>query len=144
MQVGSGGTKFAACMRSHGEPNFPDPNGQGVMTFGANDGIDPGSPKFHSAQEACQKLLPKHAPPSAAQAAKMQAQALKFSACMRAHGVPKFPDPTFSGGGVSLRIDRKSGLDPNSPQFQAAQKACQGNGHGVGGLGPSTQQAGAK
>jgi hypothetical protein len=146
MEVGSGGTAFSACMRSHGVPNFPDPNRPGVLTFGSSDGINPSSPKFQSAQRACQKLLPKHAPASPARVAKMQAQALKYSACMRSHGVPKFPDPTFSGGGVGLRIDR--GIDPNSPQFRSAQKACLGARPGAktgagGGPGPSTQQAGA-
>ena len=49
------------------------------------------------------------------------AQALKFSSCMRANGVPNFPDPG-SGGGIDIAPG--SGLDPQSPAFQAAQKAC--------------------
>ncbi|MGH2892704.1 MAG: hypothetical protein ACRDPM_05470 [Solirubrobacteraceae bacterium] len=48
-------------------------------------------------------------------------QALKFANCMRANGVPKFPDPSSGGG---LHIAPGSGLDPQSPAFQAAQKAC--------------------
>ena len=57
------------------------------------------------------------------------ANGAKFAACMRRHGIPSFPDPTFSGGHVQLSIkgDSGSGLDPKSPKFQAAQKACQGN-----------------
>jgi hypothetical protein len=56
----------------------------------------------------------------------MQAQALQFSQCMRAHGVPNFPDPQFnSNGGISLHISANSGIDPNSPIFKAAQQACQ-------------------
>ncbi|MGO9179419.1 MAG: hypothetical protein ACLQHS_09130, partial [Candidatus Limnocylindrales bacterium] len=43
---------------------------------------------------------------------------------MRAHGVPNFPDPKFSGGGISMNLNG-SGIDPNSPTFQAAQQACQ-------------------
>jgi len=146
MEVGTGGRAFSTCMRSHGVPNFPDPNGKGVLTFGSSTGIDPSSPTFLAAQKACQKVLPKRTPPSPAQVAKMQAQALAYSACMRSHGVPKFPDPSFSGGGVGLRIDRSSGIDPNSPQFQSAQKACKGSLPGAksgGGPGPSTQQTGA-
>lgn len=46
-------------------------------------------------------------------------QSLKFSDCMRAHGVSNFPDPS-AGGGISLG----PGLNPQSPSFQAAQKAC--------------------
>ena len=123
------GAKFAACMRSHGVPRFPDPTGQGGITIDPSMGIDPDSPKFKTAQSACQKLLPNGGQPSPQQQAKLQRQALAFSACMRRHGIPSFPDPTFSGGHVQLSIkgDSGSGLDPKSPKFQAAQKACQGN-----------------
>ena len=47
---------------------------------------------------------------------------LKFAQCMRSHGVPKFPDP--KAGGL-LKLGSKSGVDPNTPAFQAAQKTCQ-------------------
>lgn len=47
---------------------------------------------------------------------------LKFSQCMRAHGVSKFPDPNSNG---VVAIGSSSGLDPSSPVFQNAQKACQ-------------------
>ena len=43
---------------------------------------------------------------------------------MRSHGVTNFPDPTIQGGGLRLVIGPKSGIDPNSPLFQHAQKAC--------------------
>ena len=79
----------------------------------------------------------------------MQEGALKFSACMRSHGVPNFPDPEISsGGGVGIRIGGKgSGIDPNSPQFKAAQKTCQSDlprpkGAGPGAGGPSTSSSG--
>jgi hypothetical protein len=49
-------------------------------------------------------------------------QALKFATCMRANGVPNFPDPSSGGGG--LNIEPGSGLNPQSPAFQAAQKQC--------------------
>ena len=117
------GTAFSSCMRSHGEPNFPDPNGQGVISFSAADGVDPGSSQFQSAQQACQKLLP-NIVPSPAQQAQMKTKMLAYSACMRSHGLPNFPDPTFSSGHVSLAIRSGTGIDPSSPQFQAAQSAC--------------------
>jgi hypothetical protein len=113
-------------MRSHGVPKFPDANPNGGIAIDAKNGINPDSPQFKAAQKACQKLAPNGGKaPSPEEQAKAQAQMLKFSACMRSHGLPNFPDPTFSGGGAQLRVDRKSGLNPNSPQFQAAQKACQ-------------------
>jgi hypothetical protein len=50
--------------------------------------------------------------------------ALKFSACMRSHGLPNFPDPQQSSGGVNLTLNKSSGLDPNSATFKSAQAAC--------------------
>ena len=40
-----------------------------------------------------------------------------------------FPDPSYSGGRISLliRANRGSNLNPNSPSFQSAQRACQGD-----------------
>jgi hypothetical protein len=66
----------------------------------------------------------------------MAGQFLQFSKCMRAHGVPSFPDPG-SGGGI--RITPGSGLNPQSPSFQAAQKACRKllPGGGPGAIKPS-------
>jgi hypothetical protein len=122
------GLEFAKCMRAHGVPNFPDPNGQGVIQI-AGSAIDPRSAKFQAAQRACQKVLPNGGRPSPQQLAKMRLQALAFSACMRNHGLPDFPDPSFSGGGVrlSLRAGPGSDVNPSSPTFQAAQRACQGH-----------------
>lgn len=49
--------KYVACMRSHGEPDFPDPNGQGVIEINNATGIlSPNSPQYAKAQTACQKL----------------------------------------------------------------------------------------
>lgn len=41
---------------------------------------------------------------------------LAFARCMRAHGVPDFPDPDGQAG----QLGPGSGIDPNSPQFQSA------------------------
>ncbi len=48
-------------------------------------------------------------------------QSLKFARCMRANGVPNFPDPGTGGG---FQVRQGSGLDPQSPAFQAARKRC--------------------
>jgi len=131
----SGGRAFAACMRSHGVANFPDPSSGGGINIGPRSGINPDSPQFQSAERACQKLLPAGKAPSPAQRAEMQAQLLKFSACMRSHGVPNFPDPQFSAGGARVKIGAGSGIDPNSPQFKQAQRDCKqylpGGGKGL-------------
>jgi hypothetical protein len=124
-------TRFAACMRKNGVPTFPDPNAQGQITMN----VDPGSAQFQQAQQACRRLMPNGGTPSPAQQQQARTHALAFSACMRSHGEPNFPDPQFgSGGSVRIRIGRGSGLDPSLPQFQTAQKACQGDiGKNLGG-----------
>ncbi len=101
----------AACMRSHGVPKFPDPTAGGVVHL---RGIDPSSSAFQAAQKACGKLFPngaKGGPPSPAEQARMQEGALKFSQCMRSHGVPSFPDPP-SGSGGGPKIERAVGSTP--------------------------------
>jgi hypothetical protein len=124
MMVGTeDGAKFSACMRKQGVTNFPDPNGQGVITIHSGMGIDPSSPAFRSARTTCDKLLPNGGQPTPAQIAQQQQQMLALSACMRAHGLKDFPDP--SNGGLRIRVHPGSDLDPNNPTFQNAQKACQ-------------------
>jgi hypothetical protein len=122
--------KFAQCMRTHGEPEFPEPTEGHIQIHSQNGhGPNPESSQFQAAERACSKYAPSKVAPSPAQQAKMQESALKFSECMRHHGVPNFPDPKFSGGGarVTLKVGASGGVDPSSPQFQAAQKACQSN-----------------
>jgi len=45
---------FARCMREHGVPGFPDPNGQGGF---AKPNADLSSPKARAAFTACQPLM---------------------------------------------------------------------------------------
>jgi hypothetical protein len=54
--------------------------------------------------------------------AKIGADLMKFSSCMRSHGVPNFPNPVISGNSVSLQITPGS---KGSPQFQKAAQDCQ-------------------
>jgi hypothetical protein len=117
------GPKYSACMREHGITNFPDPNSQGVITISSGMGIDPGSPKFMAARTVCMKLLPNGGQPTPAQIAQRQQQLLAFSACMRAHGIKDFPDP--SNGGLRVSVHPGSDLEPGNPTFQKAQQACQ-------------------
>jgi hypothetical protein len=49
--------------------------------------------------------------------------AVAYAECMRENGVPEFPDPV--DGGTQLQATPGSGLDPNSPEWKAAQRACQ-------------------
>ena len=129
------GIALARCMRSHGVPNFPDPSGSGgglrvQVQSGQSgtsvNGVAVNGPAFQSAMQACRSYLPNGGHISAAQTAAAEAQALAMSRCMRSHGVPNFPDPKFKsgpGGGIGVQLGGP-GLDPNSPAFQAAQRAC--------------------
>jgi len=52
--------EFAACMRAHGEPGFPDPTiaaGGAAISFGLG-GLDPNAPQVQSAVRACQRYAP--------------------------------------------------------------------------------------
>jgi hypothetical protein len=112
---------FAGCMRAHGVRDFPDPK---VASGGEIISIpDDDSPRFRSALDSCRNLLPDGGVPSPAQQAQEQRQLLRFAACMRAHGVRNFPDPTFSDGRPGFPGDR---IDRSSPRFAAAKKACAG------------------
>jgi len=121
--------KYADCIRSHGEPNFPDPGPApgGGFAFGVEPGLNPRSPspQFQKAEKDCQKDVP----PSIANStpARMAANALKYTDCMRSHGEPNFPDPNGEG---MITINPTGILDPNSSQFQKAEKECQGQNNG--------------
>ena len=114
---------FAKCMREHGV-DMPDPkigaNGTAQFEVPGN----PNDPKFKAAQSTCQQqtgggILTGNGPGRADP--KVQDAMLRFARCMRAHGVARFPDP----GGQGLLLGPDSGVDPTSPAFKAAQKACQ-------------------
>jgi hypothetical protein len=109
---------YSACMRSHGVADFPDPDSKGRIRLRQPDTE---SPRFRAAAEACAKLRAEERAPSPAELAEDRKQFLAFSACMREHGLAKFPDPDADG--ISLR--RTSGIDPDSPRFRAAEKACE-------------------
>jgi len=49
---------------------------------------------------------------------------LAYARCMRAHGVPDFPDPNAQGG-FTLQGGPNSNLGPDSPAFQQANENCQ-------------------
>jgi hypothetical protein len=69
--------------------------------------------------------------PGATSGSPAHSGALALASCMRAHGVPNFPDPVAGGGGVNLD---GTGIDPQAPAFKSAQETCGGLG-GKGGPG---------
>jgi hypothetical protein len=113
---------YAQCMRSHGMPGFPDPDSKGEFIIKGPQ-LGGSAQEYRSADKACMHLLPNGGQMTAAQQQKALSQALKFSACIRSHGVPSFPDPTARNGGVTISLGG-TGMSPNSPQLRAAQQAC--------------------
>jgi hypothetical protein len=120
--------KFAECMRHNGVSQFPDPPASGNLTIdGVVNGssLDPNSPAFTQAMSACKNLEPPGF--TGQKATPQQASArLKFARCMRANGVPDFPDPTPDGPLLDTRrIPSLAGKDPRTdPGLQAAMQKC--------------------
>ena len=111
---------YSQCMRDQGISNFPDPGPGGELQIDANAlGIEPNSPQFQAADEACKHLLP-----AADEGQRPDRETiLKYSQCMRDQGISDFPDPNPEGG-LEIQAEPGGSLDPNSPQFQAAHEAC--------------------
>jgi len=124
---------YSHCMRSHGVPSFPDPvltpsGGYGYRT----SGMDPHSAAFQGALQAC-NALPSPWRSTGQKLSPAQQQAwLNWAKCIRAHGVPNFPDPTFPGGGA-VQVPGTGGS--SSPQLQSAMDACKPQMPSTGGLG---------
>ena len=121
---------YAQCMRSHGEPDWPDPGGRGGISSSAPTAttVDRNSPQFIAANDACEHFLPSGGVPTQAQNQQRAQQVLKFARCMRSHGIKDFPD--------SMQITGEGDLNPSDPQFQAASQACQSLRPGSGGAAP--------
>jgi len=137
--------EWASCMRSHGTPGVADPTidangvihitlpastGPGVQTDGPGGGVCGAYLTAASAALRGGESVPKPNP----------AKLLKFSECMRANGIPDFPDP--SGDGLSIHTTPGSDLNPNNPTFAAAQKTC-AKKTGVPGFGGGAAPRGA-
>jgi hypothetical protein len=88
--------KFAECMREHGVHQFPDPDASGHLTVdGVINGssIDPDSPTWNQAMDACKDLQPPGFTGGGERSSSQQEAALQFAQCIRENGVPDFPDP---------------------------------------------------
>jgi hypothetical protein len=119
---------FSRCMRAHGVTNFPDPTSNGLQVPAS---VNPRSPAFRSAQNACRQYLPNGGEPPATNPADHGA-ALAFARCMRAHGLTDFPDPAMTPPTGSASVFDVHGMvfafptqiDPKSPAFRQAAHAC--------------------
>jgi hypothetical protein len=111
---------FAQCMRSHGVPDFPDPQpGSNFAVSGAPVGAAAQTPSG-KAYLTCQHLLPNGQSSSSSSVSTQElAEGVTLAQCLRSHGEPSFPDPTVNNGGLSFDF---TGV--NTAQFKAAVAAC--------------------
>jgi hypothetical protein len=108
---------YAACMRRNGVPQFPDPDANGRLRF-PKDLVR--SSRVRAAMRACRPLLPTLPAPDSRQLAEALRLGVRYAACMRAHGVPNFPDPRATRqGGITFDYHA-----PDSRRFEAADRAC--------------------
>ncbi len=121
---------YARCMRGHGIADFPDPTstangGHVTIDIQAASGgdLDPANPTFKTAGQACRSLLPSGGLQSTTIPSRQLTEELKWASCLRAHGVPNFPDPN-SQGALRLR-PRSSTTSPSStPEVAARRSRC--------------------
>jgi hypothetical protein len=149
-----GALKFSKCMRAHGI-DMPDPQRVGTGAIKLTGGkVDFNDPKMKSAQSACQKYMQIGGGETLdpAKRAKLQQAALSYARCMRGQDVD-MPDPKLAGnGGLTFQAGpggpkshssapKGLGVNPDSPKFKSADKACN---HFLGdrpGAGPGTQES---
>ena len=105
-------------MRSHGEPDWPDPGAGGAFTL--TSAAD--SPRWISADTACQPLLGLPAGLTAALEEQVISRVLRFAACLRSHGITAVPPPVLRDGGVTLTVPHAVA---RTARFRAVQPACQ-------------------
>jgi hypothetical protein len=118
---------YSNCMRAHGVNLTVNPNGGFSGGGGGSGSGSSGTAQktMDSAQDACRHLLPNGGQPNQADQAAQQKealnQALKYTQCMRSHGVPNFPDPSTNGsGGVGFNH-----VNAGTPAYAKANQACQ-------------------
>ncbi len=108
---------IVGCYRAHGDPSFPDPvydPGDGRWHFA----ISPASAPV-STQQACQHLFPAVNPSPPVPQAQFQ-KLVRFSQCVRAHGLPSWPDPNPQG-----EFPLPQSQMQKSPAQEHAFTACQ-------------------
>jgi hypothetical protein len=113
-------------VRSHGIPNFPDPNSSGQVAKETAQQLGVSYSALVAATHACAHLNPANKLLlSPAQQRQVLSNGLKLARCMRSHGVPKFPDPTIGPDGPRFVVSTsRDNIDLNSPQINAKGHEC--------------------
>ena len=118
--------EWAACERSHGDPKQSDPtvSAAGVIYIQVPQNAQPAG-DLHKRTGTCSQYVAQAAnelkaanpvapPPN-------DSEILKYTACMRANGVPNYPYPSGNGDQTNFN---GTGVDPNSPAFERANDLC--------------------
>jgi hypothetical protein len=115
---------YANCMRSHGVPDFPDPDGQGYFVIHGGPGSDlaPSSPAFRAAERVCGPFGSAGRQVTATQENQEYQKSLKAAACMRANGVRNYPEPKLINGTIKLSFT--ASINPATPAVRTAAKKC--------------------
>src|SRR5215471_4429212 len=85
---------YARCMRAHGMPGFPDPDSNGQFNVDRQSV----SSQETAANQVCHHLL--NVGGQMDQRQQSLGPLLKYARCMRAHGLPNFPDPHYTSGAI--------------------------------------------
>ena len=132
---------YSACMRSHGVPNYPDPDSSGQLFKPDAHHLGVNSTQLQATQQTCQHLLPitgrainagsvqqcmeaDDCPRALVQ--QVLTEERSFAQCMRSRGVPNWPDPvTDSQGRPVFAISiSKEGFNPYSKPIWAKGNQC--------------------
>jgi hypothetical protein len=112
---------YAQCMRDNGVPNFPDPDANGQFR-GAGHELQ-NTPNYQAALRACRNKAPGGTHQQEMGTPAFVNQLRVFARCMRANGMPDFPDP--GSGGITAAFANKVEALRADPRFPAAVAACQ-------------------
>jgi hypothetical protein len=111
--------KFAACIRSNGVKDFPDPNEKDEFTFGIN--VTPAV--WTKAVDACKDLQPEGFA-NMDRTPEQQKSGIEFANCIREHGVKDFPDPIQGEPLVNTYRIPSSNTQSGMNTLNAAMNAC--------------------
>jgi hypothetical protein len=133
---------YSRCMRAHGVLKFPDPNSSGAIPKVSPQQLGVSSTVFQAAEKACRHLLPNSGQSSQAWDQMALTAMWNFARCVRAHGVPNWPDPLAESdpgqpGTPGFPRNFPPGINTNSPVVKNALHKCQpllaSIGYGSGG-----------
>jgi hypothetical protein len=114
-------------MRENGVPSFPDPVAQpdGSFRLERPPGVSAGA--LEDALKSCESEAQALGIDSGSEGGDAEARdgLLRLSRCIRANGLPEFPDPKPNGDALGGLHDLFSDYDLESPRVAKASNACQ-------------------